>query len=96
MSKPLPDHVSSMPNVIFQQINAEAVLLDLNTEQYFALNELGARLWQLISDGTDVQAVVGRLLEDYEIDEETLRNDIADWISELSGLGLVRIDVDLP
>ena len=94
MTKHLPTHITLSPNVIFQQIHDEAVLLDMASEQYFALNELGMRIWQLLSENGDTTAAVEKLLGEFTVDEITLRKDIADWITEMVDNGLVTIGAD--
>jgi hypothetical protein len=88
--------VTLLPNVIFQQVHEEAVLLDMTSEQYFALNELGMRTWQLLSEGMDFSKIIQQLLKEYEVDEVSLCNDISNWIHELAGLGLVQVTSDAP
>ncbi|MBT6125779.1 MAG: PqqD family protein, partial [Halieaceae bacterium] len=40
--------VTLSPDVISQEVSGETVLLDLNSEHYFGLDEVGTRIWQLI------------------------------------------------
>jgi len=88
MPTPLPSHISFSPDVIFQVIDDEAVLLDMASEEYFALNELGMRMWQLLSDDSATAVAIQQLLLEYDIDEHTLRQDMADWIADLVEQGL--------
>ena len=36
-------------DVLFQELNGEAVILDLASERYFGLDGVGTRFWELIS-----------------------------------------------
>ena len=45
------------PEVMFQEVGGEAVLLDLASEQYFGLDPVGTRIWSLI----DGDAPLGRI-----------------------------------
>ena len=47
------------PDVLFQEVSGEMVLLDLNSEQYFGLDEIGARIWSLLESGAGESAGQG-------------------------------------
>ncbi len=52
------------------------------------LNEAGAFLWKLLEVETTEEEVLAKFLEQYEVDEETAKNDIAAFISELKDSNL--------
>ena len=41
--------VAAAPDVLIQELAGEAVLLNLKTEQYFGLDDMGLRMWRLLS-----------------------------------------------
>lgn len=53
------------------------VLLDLASEQYFGLNDVGTRVWQILTEHGNPNRAVEILLEEYDVDEKTLREDVA-------------------
>ena len=83
--------VQISPDVLFQEVSGEMVLLDLNSEQYFGLDEVGARIWSLLESGVGETAVVDTLLEEYKVERETLQADVADLLDQLTEAGLVAI-----
>ena len=89
MNHKLPSHITFSPDVIFQALDDEAVLLDLASEQYLILNELGKRMWELLSENGDTSTAVEQLLIEYEVDKASLRQDMANWIGRVIELGLV-------
>ena len=89
---PLPARVISSPNTLFREVNEEGVLLNLDSERYYILDDVGTRMWQLLSDQGDVEAAVTQLLEEYEVDEETLRGDVARLLGELTEAGLITVE----
>ena len=44
----LAHRASRSEQVLSQDVGGEAVLLDLASEQYFGLNAVGTRIWQLL------------------------------------------------
>jgi len=88
----LPKTVKISANVLFQQINNECVLLDMDSEQYFGLDDVGARMWQILSENEDTEKVVTLLLAEYDIDEATLRQDLLNLIAELGNVKLISFE----
>lgn len=78
-------------DVLFQEVGGETVLLDLGSEQYFGLDAVGTRIWQLIGEGAAPPAVVDVLLDEYEVDRATLERDVAELLGRLREAGLIRI-----
>jgi len=78
------------PDVLFQEVSGETVLLDLASEQYFGLDAVGTRIWALLNEGATADAVVETLLEEYEVERATLEADVAELLAGLAGAGLIR------
>jgi hypothetical protein len=84
--------ITPSPEVISQEVSGETVLLDLQSENYFGLDEVGTRIWQLIKETNDLQAIFETLLAEYDVSEERLRQDLDTLLGEISGLGLIRLE----
>ena len=78
------------PDVLFQEVGGETVLLDLESEHYFGLDAVGTRIWGLIGEGASVDAMVDTLLQEYEVERATLEADVAELLSRLAEAGLIR------
>ena len=78
------------PDVLFQEVGGETVLLDLESEQYFGLDAVGTRIWGMIEEGVSVGAMVDTLLQEYEVERDTLEADVAALLSRLAEAGLIR------
>ena len=88
----LADKVSPSPEVLFQEVGGEAVLLDLASESYFGLDDVGTRIWQLLQDGGDLRGVHQRMLDEYDVEPARLEADLLQHLAELADAGLVRLD----
>jgi hypothetical protein len=78
------------PDVLYQELIDEAVLLNLTSEQYFGLDPVGTRIWQLLEENGDSEYVIAQMLQEYDVEEATLRCDLAAFIEKLSAAGLVN------
>ena len=88
----LNQKITLSPDVISQEVSGETVLLDLESENYFGLDEVGTRIWQLIKEEEDLQAIYNTLLDEYEVEESRLQADLEALLGEISKLGLVSLE----
>jgi hypothetical protein len=79
-------------DVISHEVSGETVLLDLASENYFGLDEVGTRIWQLIQENGDLEFIVKTLLDEYDVAEDTLKADVEKLLTEISDLGLIKIE----
>ncbi len=87
----LPERVTLSPDVLFRELAGESVLLDLDGEQYFGLDEVGTRVWTLLEEGKTMTEVVAQILSEYDVTEITLRRDLAALLDQLVEANLVRL-----
>ena len=66
------------------------VLLNIDNQQYYGLNDVGARMWELLLELRSLDAVTERLEAEYEIDRETLRADLERLVRDLLHAGLLK------
>lgn len=88
----LPARATVAPDVLFQELDGESVLLNLRSDRYFGLDDVGTRMWQLVVDHGDLATVLGVLLDDYAVEEAVLQRDLATFIAQLAEAGLLIVD----
>jgi hypothetical protein len=87
------DTVLRVPDsVLFQQVSDESVLLDMDSEQYFGLDEVGTRIWQLIVEDGRLGDVHAAMLDEYDVDPQVLERDLLDLVGTLAQKGLVVVE----
>jgi len=77
--------------VFAQEVDGEMVLLDMESENYFGLDEVGTAIWQAIQEYGNLQDVFDILLEQYDVEEEVLEKDLSDFVEKLVESGLVEV-----
>ncbi len=87
----MADVVTLAPDVVLRVINGEALLLKLNAEDVFALNDTGTRIVQLMTEGRDLEAVVDALEEEYGVERVELQQAVKDLVDALRARGLVAV-----
>lgn len=79
---------------ITQEVDGETVILDLNSEQYFSLDEVGTRVWQLLAEHGQVEKVIELMLQEFEVTPEQLRADLGALLKSLEDAGLISQSVE--
>ena len=77
--------------VLFQEVSGETVLLDLASESYFGLDEIGTRIWTLLNEDASAGEMIETLLEEYEVERQTLEADVGELLGNLLEAGLIKV-----
>ena len=77
--------------VFAQEVDGEMVLLDMESENYFGLDEVGTAIWQAMQEKETLKEVFETLLEQYEVEEEMLEHDLRNFVGKLVESGLVEV-----
>ena len=77
--------------VFAQEVDGEMVLLDMESENYFGLDEVGTAIWQAMQKYGTLQEVLNAMLEQYDVEEEVLEKDLSDFVEKLVESGLVEV-----
>ena len=88
----MADHWQTLafaPDVVVQVIKGEALILKLQEEEVFSLNETGARVAQLIEEGRSLNAVIDTLTAEYETSRQDIEREVNDLVQALLSKGLV-------
>lgn len=76
--------------VMFTLVDGDAVLLNVRTNHYYSLTEVGARLWELLSGGSSLRAAYALILSEYEVEAAQLERDLLDLLTDLVENDLVE------
>ena len=66
-------------------------MLNLETEQYFGLDETGTRMWQLLVGSPSIDAAYQELLVEFDVEPELLRSNLMELLSRLVDSGLLQV-----
>jgi hypothetical protein len=77
------------PDVAWQQIGDEAVVMSLGEGRVLGLNPTGTLLWSLVEERSE-DGLVAALVERFATDEGQAREDVRGFLTLLRERGLVR------
>lgn len=78
--------------VMLQRAGTESVLLDLASEHYFGLNEVGTRIWELLLLDPSLRNTLDILLAEFDVAPEKLEQDLLSLTNDLAHAGLVTLE----
>ncbi len=81
-------------DVLVQELDGEAVLLALGEGFYYGLDEVGLRMYQLITSSKSLKSAYDALLGEYEVAPAQLQQDFEKLVNDLISSDLiVKADV---
>lgn len=83
--------VSHRKDIDTTDLNGDKVMMDLEKGRYFSLNSVGSRIWELIEEPIEINKVVGTLLTEYEIDQNTCEESVLDFVKGLNESEIISI-----
>lgn len=86
------DRVRIPDDVLISHLQDESVILNLDSERYFGLDDVGTRMLSVLSESNSIEAAYELLLDEYDIDPPVLRQDLTSLIENLLQQGLVTIE----
>ena len=85
------DKVKVTDKILVSALEGESVLLNLESEKYFGLDEIGTRILSLLNESNSVEAAYEALLQEYDVEKDVLRSDLLNLVAELEGQGLIEV-----
>jgi Coenzyme PQQ synthesis protein D (PqqD) len=87
------DSAKIMPlkDVIFTDFDGkEGILVDLNTKQYYRLNETGSLIWRGLEKGNTIEDIVNEMQNTYEVSDDHARASVEKLLQNLESNKLVQ------
>ena len=82
-----------IPEVVtWRKAGPEAVILNMETSEYYSANDTGTFIWELLSAGKPPAKIAAALAAEYGIPETQAEKDTADFLKELSKLKILNLE----
>ena len=73
-------------------LDGEKVMMNLDKGKYFSLNEVGSRIWTIISSSISIKGITDILIKEYDVDYETCKVEVIKFIKKLYEDDLIEIN----
>ena len=85
------DRMQVPEGVLISNLQDESVILNLDSERYFGLDNVGTRILTVLTSSDSIQSAYESLLAEYDVDHAVLRQDLLVLIENLLQQGLVQV-----
>lgn len=83
--------ITPQQDVIFTDFDGhEGILVDLNTKQYYRLNETGSAVWRGLEKGKTVDEIVSEIQNTYDVSNEHAQASVEKLVSNLEKNKLLK------
>lgn len=87
----LTSKVNRNPNQIFSRVDQDIVMLSLDEGKYFALNEVGARIWEYLEHSIMVKDLINKLLYEFDVSIKKCEIETMEILNDLYNNKLIVI-----
>lgn len=91
MSVSFNQRVKLPDDVLISDLEGESVILNLKSERYYGLDDVGTRFLTLLSTSESIEQAFEAILAEYDVEADTLRLDLTNLLVDLREQGLVEI-----
>ena len=91
MTVSFSDRVRVPDDVLISNVQEEAVILNLDSERYFGLDDVGTRFLSVLTTSDSIEDAYKTLLSEYNVDSLVLRHDLINLVENLIEQGIVQI-----
>lgn len=79
----LNQKIARSDNFVFNEVDGELVMMNIETGAYASLNETGKSIWTLLDAPKSLSEVVSSLVEEYEIDQATCEKEVLPFVENM-------------
>lgn len=89
----MSDRLTVSDDVVTREVGGELVLLDLNSGQYFGLDAVGGRIWELLAESPrDLAQLCDQIEAEFDAPRDRIEADLLALASQLKEQELVSLD----
>jgi hypothetical protein len=76
---------------VSSDLGEEVAILELGAGMYYGLNEVGARIWELVQEPRTVGEIQAVILDEYEVAPASGKRDVLALLQQLADSRLVEV-----
>jgi hypothetical protein len=80
------------PGMLFNEIDGEVVMLSIENSEYYGMDKVGSRIWQLLENPMSFNELVAKLMDEYDVTEEQCRQETLVFIKKMMAKKLLDFD----
>ena len=84
--------ISQIEEIVDSDIDGETVMMSIENGEYYGLDDIGSRIWELIEHPVKVSDLIDTLLERFDVDRETCKIDVLKFLNELNEDRILEVE----
>lgn len=84
--------VKRNPALVTSNIDGEAVMMSVENGEYYGLDEIGTRIWDLLENSLSVSELVDKLTEEFEVEKDDCTRDTLEFLNDLLARNLLVVE----
>jgi hypothetical protein len=84
--------LSRADDVLATEVDGEAIVMTIAQGLCFGFDSIGSRIWSLLEQPTKFGDICSTLLDEYDVDGDTCRKEVAGLLAELARERLIVVD----
>jgi hypothetical protein len=80
------------PGMLFNEIDGEVVMLSIENSEYYGMDKVGSRIWNLLEKPLSFKQLVSLLMEVYEVTEEQCQIDTLEFVMKMADKKLLIVE----
>lgn len=85
----LQSHPQRKEQVIAQKASKDFLLFNMDDGNYYSLNDVGCRIWQLCDGSHSVAQIIDTLAAEYDVSAEVLSQDVMEILENFRSGSLI-------
>ncbi|MDU4892509.1 MAG: lasso peptide biosynthesis PqqD family chaperone [Clostridium sp.] len=83
--------ISRNPEIDATDLDGEVVMMNMEKGQYFMMNEVGSRIWEIIEEPMKISELIDALLGEFEVERDECENTVMEFLNDLSYGDLIKV-----
>lgn len=79
------------PEMLASKMDDEYVMMSVENGEYYGLDQVGSRIWELLEDEIRVSTLIDQLTAEYEVSREQCEQDVFSFLQDLAEKRLIHI-----
>jgi hypothetical protein len=80
------------PGLLFNEIDGEIVMLSVENSEYYGMDKVGSRIWQLLENQMQFKELVTRLMDEFDVAEEKCSRETLNFVKKMTEKKLLIVD----
>ena len=79
------------PGMIASNLDGEIVMMSVENGEYYGLDEIGSRIWELIEKPIVIVKLIQSLMVEFEVERQQCEEDTLEFLADLFSRNLINL-----